>query len=423
MIGTGRLQRLHWGALEPHVLQIDSPPTKGPAHRRRRKDAVKRRMSVATLDPLSPQSYGASNQTEPVDHRRRVLLVGTFLSSSFANYSVGEDLAKRLAEAGWHVIVTSTKIARMARLLDMLMTTWQRRKDYAVAQVDVYSGLAFGWAEAVCWTLQRAGKPYVLTLHGGNLPMFAQRWPGRVCRLLKSAATVTAPSHFLFEQMAPYGSDVQLLPNPLHLDQYVFHLRKQSMPRLIWLRSFHEVYNPTMAPHVVAHLKPLFPDIRLVMVGPDKGDGSFQQTQNVTRQLGLETHITFPGGIPHDDVSRWLQTGDILINTTNVDNTPVSVLEAMACGLCIVSTNVGGLPYLLEHEHDALLVPPRNPEAMAVAIQRVLQEPGLSQKLSTNARHKAERFGWKEILPQWEAILTSAASKSRVYDESKRLSV
>ena len=59
---------------------------------------------------------------------------------------------------------------------------------------------------------------------------------------------------------------------------------------------------------------------------------------------------------------------DIFLNTTFVDNTPVSVLEAMACGLCVVSTDVGGLSFLLEHEGDALLVPPDNPKAMAAAV-------------------------------------------------------
>jgi glycosyltransferase involved in cell wall biosynthesis len=77
----------------------------------------------------------------------------------------------------------------------------------------------------------------------------------------------------------------------------------------------------------------------------------------------------------------------------------------MACGLCVVSTNVGGIPYLLEHEHDALLVPPDDAEAMAAAVTRLLTEPGLAERLSHNARQKAEQFDWSVILPQLENIL------------------
>ena len=101
----------------------------------------------------------------------------------------------------------------------------------------------------------------------------------------------------------------------------------------------------------------------------------------------------------------WLTKADIFINTTNVDNMPISVLEAMASGLCVVSTNVGGIPYLLEDESDALLVPPNDPQAMTAAVCRILTEPGLAEKLSSNARKKAEQFDWSVIMPQWEAIL------------------
>jgi glycosyltransferase involved in cell wall biosynthesis len=85
------------------------------------------------------------------------------------------------------------------------------------------------------------------------------------------------------------------------------------------------------------------------------------------------------------------------------------VLEAMACGLCIVSTNVGGLTYLLEDEHDALLVPPNDPAAMAAAVRRLLTEPGLAERLSRNARHKAEEFDLSVILPQWERLIETVA--------------
>lgn len=334
-----------------------------------------------------------------------VLLVGNFLSRQPGVRSVGEELALRLATTGRHVVTTSDQINRGLRLLDMIATAWRARDQYAVAQVDVFSGAAFLWAEAVCWTLRRAGKPYILTLHGGNLPAFSLHWPGRVRRLLGSASAVTTPSRYLFEQMIPYREDLQLLPNPLHVPKYTFRLREQAEPRLIWLRAFHAVYNPTLAPAVVAWLKPQFPSIHLSMVGPDKGDGSLQRTQEAARQHDVTAHIAFPGGVPNRDVPRWLQKGDIFLNTTNVDNAPVSVLEAMACGLCVVSTNVGGIPYLLEHEQNALLVPPDDAEAMAKAVQRLLTQPALARHLSHHAHLKAEQFDGPAIIAQWECLL------------------
>src|SRR5215813_8189901 len=130
----------------------------------------------------------------------RVLIVGNLLSSTLGVRSVSEDLAARLSAAGWELITTSEKPGRLARLIDMALTVWRRRKEYEVANVEVFSGLAFRWAQIVCFLLRRLGKPYVLTLHGGNLPNFARRRPGRVRRLLKSARFVTTPSRYLIEQ-------------------------------------------------------------------------------------------------------------------------------------------------------------------------------------------------------------------------------
>jgi glycosyltransferase involved in cell wall biosynthesis len=341
---------------------------------------------------------------------RGVLVVGNFLSPSRAYRFVCEDLAERLAGRGWAVVTASSRPAPLSRLLDMVSTAWCRRRDYSVAQVDVFSGRAFLWAEAVCWTLRRARKPYVLTLRGGDLPRFARRWPGRVRRLLSSAVAVTTPSRYLLESLAPYRAGLVLLPNPLNLPAYPFRERTAPQPRLVWLRAFHEIYNPTLAAQVVALLRPDFPDVVLKMIGPDKGDGSRERVARVAAELGVADQVALGAGVPKGEVpARLSGGGDIFLNTTNVDNTPVSVLEAMACGLCVVSTNAGGLPYIIEDGSNGLLVPVGDPRRMADAVRRVLTEPGLAERLSRGGRATAEGCDWGSILPRWELLLGGQA--------------
>ncbi|MGD0351662.1 MAG: glycosyltransferase [Verrucomicrobiota bacterium] len=94
------------------------------------------------------------------------------------------------------------------------------------------------------------------------------------------------------------------------------------------------------------------------------------------------------------------------MNKTNFDNTPVSVIKAMACGLCVVSTDVGGMPFLWESEREGLLVRRDHPEAMAAAISRLLRETGLARQLSRQARFKATQFDWSVVLPLWERLLS-----------------
>jgi glycosyltransferase involved in cell wall biosynthesis len=347
----------------------------------------------------------------PASRRDRVLIVGNFLSADRITRFVCEDLAARLSAGGWEVLTASAKVNRARRVFDMAATAWSRRRDYAVAQIDVYSGPAFLWAEVVCWVLRRARKPYVLTLHGGQLPEFAARWPNRVRRLLRSAAAVTSPSRYLRERLEPLGVTIRLLPNPIEADRYPFRERGPVRPQLVWLRAFHRIYNPTLGPRVLSMLALDFPEARLRMIGPDKGDGSRDDTRRAAADLGVSDRIEFTGGVAKTDVPAALSRGDVFLNTTNVDNTPVSVLEAMACGLCVVSTNVGGLPYLLDDGTTALLVPPGDAAAMADAVRRLLGDPELARRLSRNGRAMAETFAWGVILPKWESLLRDAAHR------------
>lgn len=355
---------------------------------------------------------GAAKAAREQTQKPALLLIATFLSGNGGSHSVMEDLAMKLRTKGYELVTASPYRSPIVRGSHMVSTTVVRSRHYDAAVVDVYSGRAFLWAEGVCSALSLLGKPHILVLRGGNLPAFASRWPSRVRRLLNSAAIVTTPSNYLFELMKPYRSNLVLVPNPLSLQAYEFRLRRGVAPSLIWLRSFHSIYNPSLAPRVLAIVKNEFTNATLTMIGRDKEDGSFEQTKQTASRLDVETSVHLPGPVDKSEVPGCLNQGDIFLNTTNIDNTPVSVLEAMACGLCVVTTNVGGIPYLLKHEHDALLVPPDDEVAMASAVRRILTEPELAERLSRNARLKAAEFDWSSIFPKWEQILNSVSKNT-----------
>ncbi len=338
-----------------------------------------------------------------------VLLVDNFLTGSGQNPSPTAELAVRLTATGRSVLTTSRHSNRGLRLADMIGTVWWQRRRYAVAGVAVYSGPAFFWAEAVCTALRAVGKPYILTLHGGNLPAFATAHPARVRALLTSAAAVTAPSPYLRDRLQPYRADVRLLPNPLDLAAYPFRARPLPGPHLIWLRAFHRIYNPTLAPAVLAALVAEFPAADLTMIGPDK-DGSLAAVRVTAAALGVADRLRLPGAVAKAAVPGWLDQGDIFLNTSNVDNTPISLLEALACGLPVVSTAVGGIPYLLTADVDALLVPPDQPAGMAAAVRRLWTAAGLAGRLAEAGRRNVASCDWGVVLPQWEGLLNAVAA-------------
>jgi len=342
----------------------------------------------------------------------RVLLVGNFLSKTRSIRFVCEDLAEHLSASGREVLTTSSRDSRPVRLADMLATTWARRRSYDVAQVDVYSGSAFFWAEAVCRLLRSLGKPHILTLHGGGLPKFAERPPERVRKLLGGADAVTSPSSFLAEKMSAFRQGIRIIPNPIEISRYPFRERSAARPELVWLRAFHGSYNAPLAPRMLRLLSEKFPAATLTMIGPDKGDGSLELTRKTAEQECVLDRVRFAGGIAKIEIPEALSRADVFINTTNVDNTPVSVVEAMACGLCVVTTSVGGLPHLVTDGENGLLVPPDDPAAMAASVARVLEDPPLAARLSRRGRENAESRDWAKVLPEWDALFESTVSRS-----------
>ena len=337
----------------------------------------------------------------------KLLFIGNHFSSPKFNSNVYQEIPLRIEGIGWKSIVTSRVEHKFLRLVDMLWTILINRNKYEIAIIDVFSGFAFIWAEYSTFLLRLIKKPFILILRGGNLPAFSLKHKARVNRLLNKANSVYSPSHYLKYELRRFRSDISVIPNPIDVAAYNFRVRSSVEPTLLWLRAFHQIYNPTLAVDVLSDLSKTYAAVKLIMVGPDKGDGSLQEVMKKAEELGVREKLLFPGQIPRNQVGEWLNKGDIFINTTNYDNTPVSVIEAMATGLCIVTTNAGGISYLVEHGKDGLIVPSNNPDAMTSAIIDILENLKLAETLSINARKKAEKLDWSIILPQWEKALHS----------------
>jgi glycosyltransferase involved in cell wall biosynthesis len=333
-----------------------------------------------------------------------ILMLGSFLSHTTGYRNVCEELADRFEAEGWRVFRASVHEAPIRKLAEMLGAVWRHRASYAIAHLDVFSGQAFVWAYACGVLLRVLGKPFVATLHGGNLPEFSSRHAWFVTRFLGRAARVTAPSPYLREQMRRYRADIADIPNPVDIARYRHRARTSAQPRIVWVRSIHRIYDPVLAVDACAALRAEFPSLRLWMLGPDKEDGTLEALRERIAHHRLGERVEIVGGVPKDQVPEWLDRADVFLNTTTIDNTPVSVIEAMASGLCIVSTDVGGIPYLLRDGENALLVPQGDPEAMADAIRRILREPALAAALSERARAASLASDWVRVREAWVAL-------------------
>ena len=201
---------------------------------------------------------------------------------------------------------------------------------------------------------------------------------------------------------------MKYIPNFIELKKYPFKLREPVQTRILWVRAFHKIYNPVMAIDVVGKLNASV--TQLSMVGVDI-DGTRSQVEKRIAELKLSSQVKLTGRLLKEEWIELSKDFDIFINTTTIDNMPVSVIEAMALGLPVVSTSVGGIPYLMEDKKNGILVASNDVDAMANAILGLIESPDYAKSLSLNARKMVEDFDWDIVRLKWFEVLDSIACK------------
>ncbi len=333
---------------------------------------------------------------------KKILYVGNQLKGKGQSVTTIDTLSTLLKSEGHHVIVTSNKQNKVFRLLDMIFTFLKNVKQVDVVLIDTYSTSNFYYAYIVAILAKVFKVEYIPILHGGNLPNRLENSPKMSAQIFNNSYTNIAPSNYLKIAFEKEGYIVTFIPNILEIKNYPLKKRKQLQPHLLWVRSFAKIYNPQLAIKILNKLKATYPTAKLCMVGADKGE--MQACENLAKQLNLENDIEFTGLLAPKQWHKKSVEYDIFINTTNFDNTPVSVMEAMALGLPVITTNIGGLPYLIDNEVDGILVQPNAIMAFVNPIINLLNTQKKGIILATNARKKVEQFDWETVKYQWNKI-------------------
>ena len=333
----------------------------------------------------------------------QLLYIGNYLNRRQSNVSVIHKLGSLLEAEGYRVYYSSAKLNKILRLLDMLYSCFKYRNQVDLVLIDTYSTQNFYYALLCSQFCRVLGLPYLCNLHGGNLPHRLEKSPLLSRMIFTHALNNVAPSLYLKQAFEEHGfTNVVYIPNTIELKKYPFDSRAFDQPKLLWVRSIAQIYNPELAVQVLKVLQDKGYTASLCMVGPDS-DGTLAEAQQLAKALNVD--VTFTGKLSKTEWITLSKQYNVFINTTNFDNTPVSVIEAMALGLPIVSTNVGGMPFLIADQEQGLLVSPENENAMADAIIRLFEHPELRQMLITNARQNVEQFDWQIVKSLWHAIL------------------
>ena len=243
------------------------------------------------------------------------------------------------------------------------------------------------------------GRRLILNYRGGEAPSFFARYRWLVVPVLRLVDEIAVPSAYLHRVFAHYGFAAAIIPNFVDLRRFRFRQRDHLAPRLLVNRSLEPLYNVRMAIDAFAIIKKKHPEARLDVVG---GGSEEPALRKWVAQQGLKD-AHFYGAVPNEEIPRYLEKAEILLNPSNADNMPISLLEAFAAGVPVVTTNVGGIPDLVGSE-TALLVDAGDAVAMSAQIDELLRRPEKVFRLTQAAKALSEQTSWERVGRLWLGI-------------------
>ncbi|MGA2643960.1 MAG: glycosyltransferase family 4 protein [Candidatus Sulfotelmatobacter sp.] len=284
-----------------------------------------------------------------------------------------------------------------------LCMLWRALGDADIAHIFSASYWSFLLAPApALWIAHRRGKKAIIHYHSGEARDHLQRF--RSARaILPKADRLIVPSEYLVRVFQEFGLRAHAIPNIVDASRFSFRDRKPLGPHLICTRGFHPYYGLDVVVRAFAEVQKQFPEARLDLVGKGPSEGEIRA---LVRDLNL-AGVHFMGVASREEIGRFYDQADIFINASWLDNMPVSIQEAFACGTLVASTAPESISYFVEHERTGLLSAVGDAQALAANVIRLLRDPDLAARLATNAYRQSQAYRWPAVREQWLAAYRS----------------
>ena len=244
---------------------------------------------------------------------------------------------------------------------------------------------------------RRFGARVVLHYHSGEVADHLDRWGWRVHPWLDLADDIVVCSEFQREVFARHGRRARVIPNVVDVTRFAFRPRTTIGPRLLSNRTLERPYRVDVVLEAFRRIRERRPDATLTVAGT----GSDEPRLRAAALAIDPDRIRFVGAVPSDQMPSLLDAHDVFLNAAVVDNQPVSLIEALAAGLAVVSTPTGGIAEMVEDGVTGRLVPADTPAAMARAVLDVLDQPDATHWMTRRARATTDRYQWKSVWPLW----------------------
>lgn len=248
------------------------------------------------------------------------------------------------------------------------------------------------------------GRYTVLNYHSGEAGDHLAHWGLLVHPWLHLANEIVVPSDYLKEEFARYHYHASRVRNVVDTSRFRFRERPRIRPRLLSIRNLEPHYRVGVTIEAFALLKARYPEAELVVAGYGSEE---QRLRRQVEALGVEG-VRFAGRVEGPDVPALFDEADIFVNSSIVDNQPISVLEAFAAGLPVVSTGTGDIKTMVRQGETGCLVPPERPDLMAEALVTLLENPRRAAGMARRARDELDKYTWDAVRRDWAMIYTGA---------------
>jgi glycosyltransferase involved in cell wall biosynthesis len=291
----------------------------------------------------------------------------------------------------------------VVRLPTRLPSLWRASRRADIVHIFSASHSSFLVATLPAWCVARLlGRRTLIHYHS---PRGRQHVHGsRLARVvMRGSDAVVVPSAYLAGIFAAHAIPTHVVANALDVAEVRYRDRAVIGPRLVCTRNFEPRYGVDVVIRAFADIQRDTPSAQLLLAGKGPEEATMRA---LVRELHLDD-VEFCGAVPHDRIGDLLDRADVFVNASRIDNQPVSILEAFAAGLPVISAASGGIPYLVEHERTGLLSDVDEVEALARNVRRVITDQALARRLARNARDESARYQWRNVRAEWLRLYRS----------------
>lgn len=253
------------------------------------------------------------------------------------------------------------------------------------------------------------GKRTMLNYRSGEAEDHLRQWRRTALPTIRLVDQIVVPSGYLVDVFGRFGFRARSIFNIVETTAFRFRERKPLRPVFFSNRNFEPLYNVACTLRAFGLVQKRFPEARLTLAG----DGSQRVSlEALAHELNLR-NVEFIGRVQPERMPELYDGADIYLNSPDIDNMPGSIIEAFAAGLPVVTTNAGGIPYIVTHEETGLMVERDDHAAMAREALRLLETEGLAAEIARRAHEECRKYSWKAVREEWLALYNGLAERRK----------